>query len=297
MTEIVPHSSEGGNTKTPSSSQISPSVRWCFTLNNYTEDEKLQISSIVPNFCKYYIVGEEVGENGTPHLQGYIEFKTKKRPKSIFDNVRIHWEKSKGTREDNTTYCSKEKVWIGCSDYFASLPPECIEEDKLYKWQKEALKIYKGVPDKRSIHWFWGDKNIGKTEFCRFLNIKYNVPFCYGGKVSDIMNLAYNNMKGQKCFVFCLTKVKRNNISYDALEQLKDGMISNSKYETGCFCIERPHVFVFANFPPESDYDEQFMSSDKFVVKKVKKDKPNVISPLVSSADNDVDSKAFIVEW
>jgi len=103
----------------------------------------------------------------------------------------------------------------------------------------------------------------------RYLAVKFNVPFSYGGSVSDIMNLAFNNIKGAKCFVFCLTRVKQNKISYDALEQLKDGLISNNKYETGCFVINRPHVFVFANKPPDNDEEEDYMSSDRLCVHEI----------------------------
>ena len=78
---IVPESSiEGGNTNSPSitrKKQIPPAIRWCFTFNNYSTDE---YNSIVPKFrllAKYYIIGKEVGESGTPHLQGYVEFKKK----------------------------------------------------------------------------------------------------------------------------------------------------------------------------------------------------------------------------
>ena len=41
-----------------------------FTLNNYTDVEYDRIVY----FCsdkKYSIIGKEVGQNGTPHLQGY----------------------------------------------------------------------------------------------------------------------------------------------------------------------------------------------------------------------------------
>ena len=85
-------SQKKGNTK-PSSVQVSPSKYWCFTLNNYKKEDINIISSKVLNYC----IGEEVGESGTPHLQGYIEFETKKRPLGVFKEYKnIHWEKRKG---------------------------------------------------------------------------------------------------------------------------------------------------------------------------------------------------------
>jgi len=90
---ISSNSSKGksGNTR-----QISPSKHWVFTLNNHTLEninEILECSSI-----KRYSFQEETGENGTPHLQGYLEFVTKKRPKSIFKNFNAHWEKCRNIK-------------------------------------------------------------------------------------------------------------------------------------------------------------------------------------------------------
>ena len=91
-----------GNTKPPPSKQISPAKAWCWTLNNYTTEE---IDYLVPKFqelCDIAFFAEEIGESGTPHLQGYIKLKVKARPTSKFTLCnRIHWEKSKGNLEAN----------------------------------------------------------------------------------------------------------------------------------------------------------------------------------------------------
>ena len=61
-------SKEGGNTNSPSSlskKQISPAIKWCFTLNNYTDDELSSICSIVPSYCSKAIIGKEIGESNT----------------------------------------------------------------------------------------------------------------------------------------------------------------------------------------------------------------------------------------
>ena len=42
-----------------------------FTVNNYTEADFNRLLS--HEHFKYVIIGKEVGENGTPHLQGYAE--------------------------------------------------------------------------------------------------------------------------------------------------------------------------------------------------------------------------------
>ncbi len=58
----------------------------------------------------YMIIGREVGpRNGTPHLQGYVCFKRKRRlteVKKIFP--RAHCERMRGTVEQAVTYCKKE---------------------------------------------------------------------------------------------------------------------------------------------------------------------------------------------
>lgn len=49
---------------------------YAFTLNNHTEDECFEIAHLYDQveYCVRYIIwGEEVGEDETPHLQGYIE--------------------------------------------------------------------------------------------------------------------------------------------------------------------------------------------------------------------------------
>ena len=48
-------------------------------LNNYTEEEFENIKRVLEDKCKFAIVGKEVGENGTPHLQGFFNLIEKKR--------------------------------------------------------------------------------------------------------------------------------------------------------------------------------------------------------------------------
>lgn len=83
------------------------SKHWCFTLNNYTDVEYAGLLSAPHD---YVIIGKEVGENGTPHLQGYIVFLNRKRLAGCKKlSPRAHWEiKSRySTIESCRKYCMK----------------------------------------------------------------------------------------------------------------------------------------------------------------------------------------------
>lgn len=81
---------------------------WCFTINNPSEDDK----SILLNpseKVRYRIVGEEVGSEGTSHLQGYFVFHQDTRFSAVKKLLtRAHIEKCEGSPAQNREYCSKD---------------------------------------------------------------------------------------------------------------------------------------------------------------------------------------------
>lgn len=78
--------------------------RWCFTLNNPTDQE-----SIDPAITDYMVVGDEVGEEGTRHFQGYVIFKKEYYLTGVKKLLpRAHWEVAKGSPEQNRKYCTKD---------------------------------------------------------------------------------------------------------------------------------------------------------------------------------------------
>lgn len=84
---------------------------WCFTLNNYSDAELQRYSelTLLPGGPNYLLFGREVGESGTPHLQGYIEFPSKKgfgAVKALLGE-RVHLEKRRGSQQEATDYCRK----------------------------------------------------------------------------------------------------------------------------------------------------------------------------------------------
>lgn len=80
---------------------------WCFTINNFTDED---ISFLNEVECEYIIYGKEVGENGTPHLQGYVCFINKKKLTWLKKNFHktAHLEIKRGTVTEALTYCKKD---------------------------------------------------------------------------------------------------------------------------------------------------------------------------------------------
>lgn len=97
------------------------SNRVTFTLNNYEQKDLEDFEKYFENNKKiiYGVVGQEIGENGTPHLQGFIHYDmdTKKGginfwKKEIPGGERAHFETARGTDQQNEEYCTKEGVFI-----------------------------------------------------------------------------------------------------------------------------------------------------------------------------------------
>lgn len=86
--------------------KMSVTKSWCFTINNYT-DEDIEIIKKID--CVYIIAGLEIGEQGTKHIQGYISLKKKCRLSAMKKiHNKAHWEAAKGNSKQNKEYCSKE---------------------------------------------------------------------------------------------------------------------------------------------------------------------------------------------
>lgn len=85
----------------------SKAYAWCYTVNNYTDDDILRFEAI-ENVARH-VCAKEVGESGTPHLQGYIRFKNAQRF-SWWKNQfpKAHVEARRGTEQEAVDYCLKD---------------------------------------------------------------------------------------------------------------------------------------------------------------------------------------------
>lgn len=157
---------------------------WCFTINNPTDDDLKHVNDIE---CNYLIYGEEVGEEGTPHYQGYVEFKSNKRLSALKKSIpRAHFEVRKGSQEQAIEYCKKEDKFHERGEY--TVPRQgkrtdleevrdvvrktgsmraVVDVAKSYQSIKCAEVLLKYVEPTRNsqptVHWYYGQTGTGKT--------------------------------------------------------------------------------------------------------------------------------------
>lgn len=260
-----------GNTILPPTTkkkQISPSKRWCFTYNNYGSSDSSNLSLLLNDLCDKYIFGHEIGEGGTPHLQGYVEFKKKERPTGCNNMFKkFHWEKCKGTPLDNVKYCSKGS---DIKKKNLIVPKEIKIIKPIKKFQLDILKTIKEYEDDRKINWWWEPKGgVGKTEFCRYLCVEHGA-IILGGKSSDmkyaVSQYIEKNGSYPEVVVFDIPRTAENYLSYTGIEEIKNALFFSSKYESLQCVGNKPYVLVLANFEP----DQSKLSQDRWNINEIK---------------------------
>lgn len=268
------------------------------------------------------IFGKEVGESGTPHLQGYFQANHDKfdRFKNRFGSG-IHIEKQKGDSAEARDYCKKDDDWVEFGTYIHIPSPKkrqgsrsdledvrkAIKDGKSYSeicethftqaakysrfikeqiqaredgamekslkesfanaqlrpWQQGLLDVLKEEPCPRKIHWMWErEGNVGKSWMTRYLMVSLNCTVLTEGKKADMAYIYAKNPT--KVVIFDLGRTTEDHLNgiYSLAENLKNGYIVSSKYDSCGIKFKTPHVVVFANFEP--DYTK--WSADRYNV-------------------------------
>lgn len=239
-------------------------------MNNYTEKQLVEIVEKFKKMNMNYFIGEEIAPTtGTPHLQGYCEGKKVFRPFASFKKIsnKIHWEKCKGDRASNTVYCGKDDKLH--TNMVIPVPLDKIERNDLRQEQLDIADKFIEREHKfgRKIYWYWENKgNWGKTILATYM-VDQMHALVVGGKAADaayaVQMYLKNNGTGPKIIIMDVPRTRSTEyISYEAIENIKNGMFFSSKYEGGMVRYNRPHVIVFANEPPETHR----MSQDRWEI-------------------------------
>ena len=121
----------------------------------------------------------------------------------------------------------------------------------MFKWQCQLYSLLTSTqPDKRQILWYVDTLGgAGKSTFVNYFLCKHpTTAVCFsGGKLNDL-SYAYNR---ETVVFFDLCRSGAHDYLYGFMEQLKNGRLFSTKYQSGFKLFSRPHVVVFANiYPP-----------------------------------------------
>ena len=250
--------------------QSSPCYMWSFTLNNYEKTDILHLKLRLNKYCKRWIFGEEIGKKNTPHLQGQFSLKKKLRHTALKKwDARIHWERTRNV-DASEEYCRKD------GKYYTNIEFDNFDEykDVIWKdWQQKIIdKVEQPCEDKRKINWIWDAVGeTGKSMVTKYLALAENA-LIVDGKKNDIFHQVAKRCEENikiGTIIIDIPRASANNISYAAIEAIKNGFISSGKYEGGQYSFKTPHVYVFANERPE----EFKMSADRWNIVNIKPDK------------------------
>lgn len=249
-----PGSSQDREKKEEKKSRIAASKKWTFTYFYGNEKEMSDCLDKIKKLGEYY-VGEEIcPTTQKKHLQGFVNFTKACRPIETIGIKSIHWEKMKGSIEQNYEYCGKEgKVHTNMAGPYKIIDP--MEGLTPNKTQQQVLEWVNGPKDRRTINWICDDGNSGKTTVAFHICLKHNA-IMLSGKGNDIKSGVASHVekgRGLDIALFHFVRSQEQYISYEALECIKDGIFFNGKYESGMVKYNPPIVIVLANFPPELD--------------------------------------------
>lgn len=173
---------------------------WTFTLNNYTEDDIAQLQALD---CKYMVFGKEIApETGTPHLQGYVYFKSERYFNGVRKLFKWHVEPAKGSPSSNLCYAGKDSnPYIkgdrpsdsaGATDWssfrqnakrglFDDIPDHMYcryvaNAKRIFLEDREPPEDLQGGPELRVGLWIYGPPGTGKSHHARTFQPFYEKP-------------------------------------------------------------------------------------------------------------------------
>jgi len=160
----------------------------CFTVNNPTVSKEDYADSVAKHrLFRYVVLGDEVGKEGTPHFQGYLELTDNISPRPLAALLpRATSEARIGTALQAADYCKKDGQWTERGTITkpgrrtdieeikrmvrAKRPMHEIAEKSETYQQLKFAKLFKECTQKKrpiqdiDVRWYYGKAGTGKTK-------------------------------------------------------------------------------------------------------------------------------------
>lgn len=253
---------------------------WFFTWNSYPEDWK----QIIRINCEKFVAQPEVGDTGNHHIQATIYFKnarTHEQCRKIFPGANIKPIKNAMAAMN---YCRKHETRTAEGiDNVVKKVKDPLEGKLLHEWQTMVLNRIAEPAQDRTINWIVDEVgNAGKTALAKHLCLTRDDCLYLTGKCADMKYGVFKWLQKRtlKVAILDFTRSQESFISYQGIEEIKNGIFYNTKYESEMCIYDSPHVIIFANFWPEMD--------------KLSADRWNIVD--LNANTNTADTQCFDIE-
>jgi len=245
---------------------MSRSRSWLCTWNNFPEDWQAVITSC--GAIDYSAQKEKGKDAEKEHIQFAVRFEEAKSLKTMQGLFKgAHLEPAKNWIAAKQ-YCMKADTQVE-EGIVSKPPPVCRDplEGRAYRpVQEQIIEIVKSEPDDRSIHWFFDPEgSAGKTTIAKHICLHHSDAIYLTGKSADMkfgVMSWLNSGKKLKTVMIDLTRSVEAFVSYQGIEEIKNGIFYNTKYESGMVLFDNPHIIIMSNFMPEMD----MLSADRWVI-------------------------------
>lgn len=278
--------------------KMSARVNYCFTYNNYTEENIGKLRAWIEENCKYGCFQKEVAPTtGTHHLQGYIALKKKQRITTIQKKlgvlgIQLALINANGTPAQNRAYCSKE----GGNEFW-----ECGEINVVGQGARNDLKEACGkiknkrtlreVADEHSEAWvrynrgftslynildeqpeeremdvvlLFGDAGTGKSSKARMYAKLYGKSYTLG--IPSGGSLWFNGYNGESSLIIDEFK---GWIQPTYLNQILDRYPLKLPIKGDFVNAKFTHVFITSNYPPEDWWNEKVIWNKQSLLRRI----------------------------
>lgn len=254
------------------------------TWNNYPADWK----RIIESNCLVYVAQLEKGKNAEKeHIQFAIKFKEARHFKAVcklFPGAHIEPAKNWAACKN---YCKKDDTAQGERIDNTNKPPckDPLADKKLREIQEDILDIVNSEPDDRTVHWFYDPVGgAGKTTLAKHLCLHNKDCLYLTGKASDMKYGIFQWLQKNKLktVLIDLTRSVESFVSYQGIEEVKNGIFYNTKYESTMCLFDNPHVIILANFLP----DKSALTEDRWHIHNYDQNRDNKIIKEFLEANN-----------
>lgn len=255
---------------------MSKTRAWCFTINNWTdEDPDLCLALYEEHGARYVIWAEEKGESGTEHLQGFVYFKNPRALKGVKRLLpRAHLEQMRGTPKQAADYCRKEDP---NPQEYGELPMSAEEKGmnereryqaawtlakegnfeeidadirvRHYGTLKKIRSEYQELPPsiaELDFWWFFGPSGTGKSSTARTEN---------PGAYLKSTNKWWDGYVDQDCVVIDEWS-PHHEVLADHLKRWADHHPFAAEVKGGCVAIRPPKLIVTSNYTMEECFKD-----------------------------------------